>query len=103
MRFDQFWKELAIELEHNKKFKTWKQKKSFEANFADNDAVMATPNSTKLGRRIQIKEFREMWNIMKDDIRSERYIGAKQRYHRYLNSSYVSALIDSVVKDQDMQ
>ena len=103
MRFEQFWKELVTELEHNKKFKTLKQKKSFEANFVDNDVVMATPNSTKYGRRIQIKEFREMWNIMKDDIKSERYAGTKQRYHGYLNSSYVSALIDSVVKDQDMQ
>ena len=44
-----------------------------------------------------------MRNIMKNDIRSQRYINTDKRYYTFWSSSYINALIDYIVKDQDMQ
>ena len=103
MNFQQFWKKLFVELKQNKKFKTLKRSKLFDADIIDYQTIIITPNHTKKPRKIKINEFQGMWNIMKNDIRSERYINSKKRYYSFWSSSYISTLIDYVVKGQNMQ
>ena len=103
MRFEQFWEKLYVELKHSKRFKALKRHTSFEAYFADADTVIVTPDSTKIDRKVSSKEFEGMWNIMKNDIKSQRYVNTNKRYYTFWSSSYINALIDHIVKDQDMQ
>lgn len=70
---------------------------------ADSRAVTVTLGSTGMPRCVRMIEFQQMWSIMKDDARSERYANSDGRYSEFWNPSYVNALIDHVVEDQDMQ
>ena len=99
--FGGFWTELSAELKRGKEFRTLKQSKRFRAEMT-HDAVIVTPG-TGVRRTIPKIQFQSMWNIMKGDIRNERYINTGQRYYKFWSSSYINALIDSIVKDRDMQ
>ncbi len=101
MNFQEFWRRLSVELKTNKKFKTLKRSKPFEA-YADINTITVIPNSNK-PRPVPIKEFQKMWEIMKNHIRSERYVNTNRRYSSSHNSSYISALIDHVVSDHNME
>ena len=101
MNFQQFWKKLSIELRQDKKFKTLKRVKIFEASLIDNTIVIKR-DSIRV-RTILIKQFQEMWNIMKNDVRNERYINTNKRYYSFWSYSYINALIDHIVKDQNME
>ena len=79
MRFEQFWERLYVELGHNKRFRALKRSTSFKAYFADADTVIVTPDSTKIDRKVARREFEGMWNIMKNDIRSQRHIDTNKR------------------------
>ena len=103
MRFEQFWEKLYVELGHNKRFRALKRSTSFEVYFADADMVIVTPDSTKIDRKVSRREFEGMWNIMKNDIRSQRHINTNKRYYSFWSSSYINALIDRIVQDQGMQ
>ena len=102
MKFQEFWEQLSIDIRRGKKLATLEQKKEFEAIMNGRSAVRITPSTEKI-RIVLNREFEAMWDKMKDDIRSERYINKNGRYHDYLNSSYVSALIDSIVQNDNMQ
>ena len=67
------------------------------------DTVTVQPRSSKTSRDVPKEEFHEMWDIMKDDIRSKRYVNYNQRYFDFWDSSYINTLIDHVVKNQRME
>ena len=94
---------MSLCLKVQKEFATLKRIKKFEAVMADSQTVIVTPSSTKTPRPVPMSMFRQMWNIMKDDIRGERHVGRKGRYSRFWSQSYVNALIDYVVGSQDMR
>lgn len=102
MDFREFWTRLIAELARPKKFETLKLSRRFEAVRGDHDAIVITPDQCDY-RSVSIKEFRSMWDIMKNDARRERYVNTNKRYYSFWNSSYVSALIDHIVSDQDME
>ena len=103
MDFQEFWRKLSVELKHSKRFKTLKQSKPFDARCVDTSSIEVIPDSTGESRRIQIEQFQGMWYIMKNEPRSKRYVNTNQRYYSFWNSSYISALIDDVVANQDMK
>ncbi len=102
MKFQQFWQKLSTEIRYGRKFTTLTRKIEFEASMNDSTTVAVMP-STEIVREIPMEQFQGMWDIMKDDIRTERYVNTNKRYYSYWSSSYISALIDHVVQDQDMQ
>ena len=102
MKFQEFWGKLSAEIGRGKKFVALEQKIGFEVIMNGRSAVRITP-STKKVRDVPMDEFQAMWNIMKDDIRSERYVNTGGRYHDFWNPSYVSPLIDAIVQDDNMQ
>jgi len=103
MKFQEFWKVLAAELNTGKKFNTMKSLKPFEARLSDTSAVTVTPQSSGEPRLVPIRQFQEMWEIMKNDMRSERYVNRNKRYYSFWSSSYINKLIDHVVGDQHME
>lgn len=102
MDFQEFWRKLYAELKHNHNFKTKSQEKSFQANLRDPSTIVVIP-TTDDSRPIPIEQFQGMWNIMKNDVRSERYVNTNKRYYSFWSSSYISALIDHIVADQKME
>ena len=102
MDFNEFWDTLSVEPEREKEFRTLKRSKACKARITDSDVVTVTPGSRD-EREIPKDQFREMWDIMKDDVRNERYVNTNKRYYKFWSSSYVSALIDHVVGNQSMQ
>ena len=104
MDFEEFWRRLSVELMSPRTFKTLVQSKAFEAEISDRYMlVTVTPESSDIPRDVDVDDFRQMWDMMKDDIRSERYVNRKRRYYDYRSVSYICALIDHVVADQDME
>jgi len=104
MDFKEFWDGLSLELKTRVEFETLKRSKTFEARMAgDSRAVTVTPSSTGMSRNVRMSEFQQMWGTMRNDTRRERYVNSNGRYSKFWNPSYVNALIDHVVKDQDMQ
>ena len=111
MNFQEFWKELHVELRHKEKYPTLKRARLFKAAASDPTTINVTPSSKQV-RLVTIGQFQGMWNLMKNDTRGQRYIntktdpqdpGSKGRYYSYWNYSYICALIDHVVGDQDMK
>ena len=103
MKFQGFWRRLCAELQQTKEFQTLKQGKVFEAWAVDTNTIQIVPQSTKIPRPVKIIEFQAMWNMMKNDVRNERYINTKGRYTQFFNPVYVSALVDHIVGDQNME
>ena len=104
MDFDKFWQLLQECLKHNSYFRTLKRGKPFKAVMSGSDIVIATPESSGEPRPIRKeKDFRRMWNLMKDDARSERYVNRNGRCDWCFNPVYICALIDYKVGDQKMQ
>ena len=103
MDFEEFWGVLSAELRHKRKFSTLVQHKTFEAQMAHKNTVTVLPGSTGTKRPVPMKQFRGMWDIMKNDVKSKRYLHTNERYYDFRSSSYVNALIDHVVGDQRME
>ena len=103
MKFQEFWIQLSRKLPRCRKFRTLSRSKPFEAYLLDGNTIKVIPGSTKEPRPVKMTEFQKMWDIMKGDIRSERYKNRKKRYYPFWNQAYVSALIDYVVADQNME
>ena len=106
MDFGQFWDRLSKELKGTGKFYTLVPSKEFKAIMTDSCTVTATPESStqkesveKEERPIKKDEFQQMWNMIKDDIRSERYIRSNGCFKKSWNHAYICALIDHVVRD----
>ena len=102
MKFQEFWKKLSADIRYHKKFTTLYQNVGFEAIMKSKLVVQVTP-STKRNRDIPIYEFQRMWNIMKNDSYTDRYLNTNGRFFFSKNSSYIRAMIDSIVHDGDMQ
>ena len=100
---EEFWARLLLCLKAQKEFVTLKRMKKFEAVIADSQTVTVTPRSTKTSRPVPMNMFRQMWGIMKNDVRNERHVGREGRYSRFRSKSYVNALIDYIVGNQDMR
>ena len=103
MNFDEFWDILSEYLRQPKEFKTLDMGKPFKAIMIDSQTVIATPESSGKPRPVNKDHFRRMWNLMKDDARSERYVSKDGRYAWCYNPVYICALIDYKVGDQKMQ
>ena len=103
MDFKEFWNKLSVELRHAREFSTLTQQKIFEVQMTCRDTVTIIPRSTGIKRDIPMDQFHGMWDIMKNDIRSKRYVDYNKRYYEFWSSSYISTLIDHVVKDQRME
>lgn len=103
MDFDEFWRRLQACLKPGKKLRILRQRKVFDAVTMDPETVTVTPESTKKQRVVKKDEFKQMWDMMKHDIRGGRYISWHGQYLRFWNPVYVSALIDYKVRSQDMQ
>ena len=102
MDFQEFWSKITGELGNKKEFRTLDRQYVFDAVADTPDIITATPSSTGIARDIPKEQFQSMWDIMKNDIRSERYKSTKDRYSPFWSRVYVSALIDHIVADQDM-
>ena len=103
MNFDEFWIRLALKLCCRKRLRTLKRKCPFEAVMAEPYIVEVTPESTKMARDVNQKDFWKVWRLMKNDTRSERYVNRGGRYYKFWSISYMCAMIDSVVGDQTME
>ena len=104
MDFDEFWQLLQECLKNPKQFRTLGgRNKPFEAVMKDSQTVIATPGSGKPRPIRKEKDFRRMWNLMKDDIRSERYVNRNGRFDWCYHPVYICALIDYKVGDRKMQ
>ena len=103
MDFDEFWQLLLECLKTPKQFETLSRGAPFEAVMSGSETVIATPESSGKPRPIRKeKDFRRMWNLMKDDAGSERYVNRNGRYDWCFNPVYICALIDDKVGDQKM-
>jgi len=103
VRFREFWMALSAELNAPKQFRTLKRLKLFDARLYGRDVVTVTPQSTGEPRLIPVGQFQGMWEIMKNDMRSQRYVNSNRRYYSFWSSAYINKLIDHVVGDQHME
>ena len=103
MKFQEFWRRLHAELQQTKEFRTMTYGKEFKARVENMSTIQVVPQSTKIPRPVKIIEFQAMWNMMKNDVRNERYISTNGRYAQFYNPVYVSALVDHIVGNQNME
>ncbi len=116
MKFKEFWNILQTELSQGKNFKTLKQKKKFSAQFEFNTHGAPTIKIiTDVGNPrgpIQSNEFEGVWDNAKGLSRETRFLNHKKRLEPYskkkegigksMQVSYITALIEHIVQDQDM-
>ncbi len=117
MNFQEFWKKLQSDLIQEKEFKTLKQKKQFSAHFEQNrNGVPILKIITETGESrgsIATNEFEGVWDNVKGRSRETRFLNDARRLEPYpkkkggigksMQVSYIIALIDYVVQDQDMK
>jgi len=117
MNFNEFWKKLQNELKQEKEFKTLKQKKKFNAHFEHNlHGVPIVKLITETGEprgHTKSNEFEGVWDNAKGRSRETRFVNEKRRLEPYskkkggigksMQVSYITALIDFIVQDQDME
>ena len=117
MNFKEFWNALQDELKHEKEFMTLQQRKEFKAHFERNThdelMVRVTPKHGEPRGPIASNEFEGIWNNAKDRSRETRFVNEKGRLESYstkkeeigksIQLSYITKLIDHIVKDQDMK
>lgn len=117
MNFKEFWKKLQRELRQEKEFKTLRQKKKFNAYFESNAhgvpiVKIVTETGTPRGP-IQSNEFEGVWDNAKGRSRETRFVNEKRRLEPYptkkgkqgksMQVSYITTLIDYVVRDESME
>lgn len=117
MDFQEFWKILKAELSPDKKFKTLSQGKKFNAYFDHNKKgdlfVQVILDSGKPRGQIPFNEFEGIWDTAKTRSRETRFVNKGGRLASYVKQdgeigetvhvSYISALINYVVKNQNME
>ena len=103
MDFDGFWQMLSECIRQPKGFETRGRGKPFRAVMKDSQTVIATPESSGKPRPVKRKDFRRMWNLMKNDDRNERCVSRGGRYGWCYHPVYICALIDYKVRGQKMQ
>jgi|APSaa5957512535_1039671.scaffolds.fasta_scaffold02147_1 hypothetical protein len=117
MNFKEFWNILQGELKKKKEFMTLKQRKKFKAHFEYNThGELIVRVTTKYGEprgQIPSNEFEGVWNNAKGRSRETRFVNEKRRLEPYqtkkggigksMNVSYITKLIDHIVKDHNMK
>ena len=117
MDFDEFWKELRSELKQKVNLKTLKQNKKFSAHFDHNKKrdlfVSVRPEHGKPRGQIPYNEFEGVWDTAKAFPPETRFVNKGGRLEAYtkqdneigktVHVSYITALIDYIVKDQSME
>ena len=117
MNFQEFWKLLQVELSQKKELKTVTRYKKFQAYFDHNEkGDLFVLVITELGksRRIPVNEFKGLWDTMKKYSRETRFVNKDRRLNTYqsqdgvignnsFNVSYIIALINYILIDQDME
>jgi len=100
MNYDEFRNQLKNLISTKQTFQTLKQDKDFDAVFSFPEVII-TPTTGK-ERPININEFWEIWNIAKTLPKHERFHPVHYQMDT-LNSSYILALFNHVLKDQGME
>ncbi len=117
MAFKEFWVLLQDELKQEKEFVTLKQSKKFKAYFEKNkngeNVVIITPKHSGTRRGpIPYNEFEGIWNNVKYrsyETRFEKYNDIKSHIRKddeigkSMQVSYITALINHIVKNQNME
>jgi len=117
MNFQEFWKKLQSEIRQEKEFKTLKQKKKFTVHFEQNrDGVPVLKIITETGEPrgpISSNEFGGVWDNAKGRSRETRFLNDNRHLEPYpkkkggmgksMQVSYIVALIDYLVQDQNME
>lgn len=115
--FKEFWVLLQDELKQEKEFVTLKQGRKFKARFEKNkngeNVVIITPKHSETQRgSIPYNEFEGIWNNIKDrsyETRFENYDDMKSytkkddEIGKSMQVSYITALINHIVKNQNME
>lgn len=112
MNFKMFWNILKNELGKEKEFKTLARKKKFTAKFQYNNNreahIIITVNSK---RTVERREFKGVWDNSKTHLRKTRFKNIKElksytrqdgKLGKSVHVSYISSLIDHIVKDENM-
>ena len=117
MDFDEFRKELQSELKQKVNLKTLKQNKKFSACFEHNKKgdlfVRVMLEYGKPRGQIPLNEFKGIWDTAKVSSHETRFVnkgGCLEAYTKQdggigktVHVSYITALIDYIVKDQSME
>ena len=117
MDFGKFWKKLQLELKQEIQFKTLKQNKKFKARFGHNKKgdlfVRVRLEHGKPRGQIPFNEFEGIWDTAKVSPPETRFVnkgGCLKAYTKQdgeigktVHVSYITALIDYIVKDQGME
>ncbi len=117
MKFQEFWKELQVELRKDKEFKTLKQNKKFKACFDHNKKgdlfVHVTLTLGEPRGQIPFNEFEGIWDNVKRYSRETRFVNKSGRLESYIKQNgetgktvhvpYIITLIDHVLKNQNME
>lgn len=117
MNFNEFWNELQSELTQKVNLKTLKQNKKFSAHIDHNKKgdlfVRVILESGKSRGQIPFNEFEGVWNTAKIYSRETRFVNKDGNLGSYIKQdgesgktvhvSYITALIDYIVKDQSME
>lgn len=108
---------MQTELKQEKEFKTLKQKKRFKARLEYTQkrdlVVCVTPKLGVPRGQIPSNEFKGIWDTAKKYSHETRYVNKNRRLESYSKQtggignsfqvSYITALIDHIVKDQNME
>ena len=117
MNFKDFWDKLQTELKQEKEFVTLKQKKKFKARFESDShgefSVIVIPEQGKQRGRISSNEFEGIWDNAKGLSHETRFVNKDGRLEPYptkkaetgksIQISYVIALINHVIQNQNME
>lgn len=101
--FDEFWQKLSIDLKYGKSLKTLKGEGQFDAIMSEGQALINVTPSGGSTRRIKKDEFYKIWDVMKHDNSSDRYVDKDGRYSSNCpDYPYITTLIQRIVGDQVM-
>ena len=117
MNFQEFWEKLQDELKEYREFKTLKYGKEFKARFEhyqNGDLyVRVRLNFGEPRGTIPFNEFEGIWDTAKRYSRETRFVNKGGRLRKYtkqsgevgktVHVSYITAIIDYIVKDSNME
>jgi len=101
MDFGAFWSELSKNTSSGREFITLSRKKPFSATFHNGSIVVKPSKKPVTERPINRNEFSKVWNKAAKLSAGERFI--PNNYHdETFSSSYIVAMMKSIVKDDDI-
>lgn len=100
--FEDFWQELLDMLETPKSLKTLAHHKLFKAHCYDSEIIITTNKQGIV--KIDEDTFLRFWEMVKIYPREERFVDKNHRLSVWFKStSYMSALMDEIMKDRNPQ